>query len=55
MGEEKVEVLFDFVDSTFEELGSYSLALPPKKILTDRTITLKEAGLFPRALIHIQQ
>jgi len=58
LGEEKVQVLFDFIDSTSEEtgfeLGSYSLAIPPKRILTDRSITLKEAGLFPRALISIQ-
>ena len=61
-----VQVLFDYIDTRDpEELGQeeegsfkYELVLPPMpkvKVLEDRTKTLQEEGLVPRALVNIKQ
>jgi len=53
---DKLEVVFDFVDSSSNEIDNYDLVTNfPRKVFSDPHVTLKEAGLFPQAALFVQE
>jgi len=58
--EDTVQVLFDFVDSSIDQSGfnaeHYVLCTSfPRRVLLDPNVTLKETGLLPQVLLHVQE
>lgn len=51
-----LQVVFNYIDSNISEDLSYDLVSNfPRKIFTDRSVTLEQAGLFPHASIFVQE
>jgi len=52
---DKLQVVFDFVDSS-NEVDNYELVTNfPRKVFSDPHVTLKEAGLSPQAALFVQE
>jgi len=53
---DKLQTVFDFVDSTSNEVESYDLLTNfPRKVFSDPHMTLQEAGLTPQAALFVQE
>eukprot|EP00743_Colponemidia_sp_Colp-15_P003723 GILK01004017.1.p1 GENE.GILK01004017.1~~GILK01004017.1.p1 ORF type:complete len:367 (-),score=43.78 GILK01004017.1:170-1228(-) len=57
--DDPIQILYDYVDTLdikFEGTGEYDLLMNmPRMLLTNKTITLREAGLVPQAMLYVQE
>lgn len=50
------QLVFDFIDSSQEYDGSYDLVTNfPRRVFSERHLTLEQAGLFPHASLFVQE